>query len=136
MNSAMKMMWIIWAALLAALAGYAALCLLAAVNAIPNLIMIRVLSIVAAAEVIAIFVLRRAMLMPAAALLMAQPENPSLLARWKGANIATWALCSCLGLYGVVLRFLGSTFTQAAPFLISSFVLLLFYYPRRPVPAT
>lgn len=133
MESAQRMMWILWFSLLIAMAGYTALCFFANVRATSNPIMLRAMSIVAAAEVVILFVLRRTMLIPAIALLSSQSQNAAALTRWKTGHIVTWALSLSVALYGLALRYLGFTFTQVAPFFIAGFILMLFYFPRRPV---
>jgi len=133
MESAQRMMWILWFSLLIAMAGYTVLCFFANVRTIPNPMMLRAMSIVAAAEVVALFVLRRKMLVPAMALLSSHSEDAAALARWKTGHILTWALSLSVALYGLVLRYLGFTFSQVAPFFIAGFILMLFYFPRRPV---
>jgi hypothetical protein len=132
-EAAQKMMSILWFSLLIAMAGYTILSFFANVRTTPNAIVLRAMSIVAAAEVIALFVLRRKMLVPAMALLSSQSEDAAALARWKTGHIVTWALSLSVALYGLVLRYLGFAFTQVAPFFIAGFILMLFYFPRRPV---
>jgi hypothetical protein len=61
-EAAQKMMSILWFSLLIAMAGYTILSFFANVRTTPNAIVLRAMSIVAAAEVIALFVLRRKML--------------------------------------------------------------------------
>ncbi len=64
--------------------------------------------------------------------LVTQADDPAALGRWRAGYIVIWALCEAIILYGLLLRFLGSSFVQVLPFLIAGFTLLLFFSPRRP----
>jgi len=134
MDSTLRMLLVTWLTLLAAIGGYTTLCFFAVVHVTPSPVMIRAISIVAASEVIVLFVLRRKSVLPAAATLSIQAEDVAALARWKTGQIVTWALSLSIALYGLVLRYIGFSFPQTAPFFIAGFVLMLFYLPRRPVP--
>ena len=107
MESTQRLMWIIWISLLIAMAAYTALCFFAVVQATPSPILLRAMSLVAAAEVLVLFVMRRKLLVPAVALLSSQSEDATALARWKTGNIVTWALSLSIALYGLVLRYMG-----------------------------
>lgn len=82
-----------------------------------------------------ILVVRRTLVLRAAASLMTNPEDPLVLNHWRTGYIATYALCEALALFGLVLRFLGSEFQQSALFYVGGFVLLFFFGPRPPASA-
>jgi len=92
-------------------------------------------STLAVAIVGTIFVVRRTLVLRAAASLATQPEDSVSLSHWKTGYIATYVLCEALALFGLVLRFMGSTFQQSVLFYAGGFVLLFFFGPRQPVSA-
>lgn len=79
-----------------------------------------------------IFVVRRTLVLRAAASLATQPDDLLSLSQWKTGYLATYALCEALALFGLVLRFLGSELQQSMLFYIGGFVLLFFFRPRQP----
>jgi|SRR5579859_1482463 len=83
-----------------------------------------------------IFVVRRTLVLRAAASLATHPEDGLSLNQWRTGYLATYALCEALALFGLVLRFMGCNFQQSAPFYLGGFVLLFFFRPREPVSAS
>jgi hypothetical protein len=83
-----------------------------------------------------IFVVRRTLVARPGASLAAQPEDTVSLNQWRTGYIVTYALCDALALCGLVQRFLGSSLPQSAPYYISAFVLILFFWPRQPEKLT
>lgn len=79
-----------------------------------------------------IFVVRRTLVARPGASLAAQPDDIVSLNQWRTGYIVTYALCDALALCGLVLRFLGSSLRQSAPYYISGFILILFFWPRPP----
>ena len=79
-----------------------------------------------------IFVVRRTLVLRAAASLATQPDDTLSLAHWKTGYLATYALCEALALFGLVERFLGCSFQQSVPYYIGGFVLMFFFRPRQP----
>ena len=82
-----------------------------------------------------IFVVRRTLVLRAAASLATQPDDVLSLSQWRTGYIATYALCEALALFGLVLRFFGCSFQQSLPYYIGGFVLLFFFRPRQPASA-
>lgn len=80
-----------------------------------------------------IFVVRRTLVLRAAASLAAHPDDGLSLSQWRTGYVATYSLCEALALFGLVLRFRGSSLQQSALFYIGGFVLLVFFRPREPV---
>jgi hypothetical protein len=91
------------------------------------------LSTAAVAIIGMIFVVRRTLVFRSAESLALHPDDPLILNHWKTGYIATYALCEALGLFGLILRFMGSNFQQSALFYLGGLILLAFFGPRRPV---
>lgn len=92
--------------------------------------MILVLALTSVVIAAAVFVLRHKVLAPSAALAATQPEDTKALSLWRTAHIVMWALCEVIAMYGLLLRYLGFTVAQAAPFFVCGFLLILALGPR------
>ncbi len=92
--------------------------------------MLLVLALTSVVIAAAVFVLRHKVLAPSAALAATQPEDTKALSLWRTAHIDMWALCEVIAMYGLLLRYLGFTVAQAAPFFVCGFVLILALGPR------
>ncbi len=79
-----------------------------------------------------IFAVRRLFVLRSEAALADQPEDIAALNRWRTGYIFTYALCETVALFGFVLRFVGFTLSQVAPFYLVGFALMLAFGPRRP----
>jgi hypothetical protein len=79
-----------------------------------------------------ILVYRVRRLSPALEKVRQQPSDVVALKKWEVWNIVILGLSESLGLYGTCLRFMGSSFAQAAGFYAGGIVLLLLSTPRRP----
>ncbi len=62
--------------------------------------------------------------------LRAKPEDPAPLEQWRTANLVTFAVCEAIALFGVVLRFLGGSFGDSAPFYAVAILMMLVWTPR------
>jgi glycerol uptake facilitator-like aquaporin len=91
-----------------------------------------VLTLVAITTVGMIFAVRRLFVLRSEATLTAEPEDTAALNRWRSGYIITYALSEVVALFGLVLRILGFTLSQVAPFYLVGFVLMLLFGPRRP----
>jgi F0F1-type ATP synthase membrane subunit c/vacuolar-type H+-ATPase subunit K len=80
-----------------------------------------------------IFVVRRTLVLRAAASLAEHPDDSLSLSQWRTGYFATYALCDALALFGLVLRFRGCALQQSVLFYIGGFALLFFFRPRQPV---
>jgi hypothetical protein len=122
------------AALLLAIAAYVFLGeTIASRTAMPgNPMMFQIFALVAVVTVAVMFVARRKTIAPATATLRERPEDASALARWRSGYVITYVLCEAVALYGFLLRMLGFSLTQVAPFYLAAILLMLFYGPRRP----
>jgi hypothetical protein len=76
---------------------------------------------VAISLIATMFAIRRGRLSKLEKILSSDQEDIAALNPWRA-----------IALYGLVLRFLGFTFTQVVPFYIAGFVLMLYFAPRRP----
>jgi len=65
-----------------------------------------------------------------------RPDELPLLGRWLAGNIVSFALCEAVAIYGLLLRILGGTLVQAAPFFAAGFLFLIFFTPRLEVGPT
>lgn len=83
-----------------------------------------------------IFVVRRTLVLPAAASLASKPDDALSLNHWRTGYIVTYALCEALALFGLIQRFLGGSLQQSAPYYFAGFILILFFWPRQPENAT
>jgi hypothetical protein len=92
-------------------------------------------STLAVAIVGAIFVVRRTLVLRAAASLASQPDDSLSLNHWRTGYLATYALCEALALFGLIQRFMGCTLQQSALYYVGGFVLLVFFRPRLPAAA-
>lgn len=90
------------------------------------------LTLVAITTMGMIFAVRRLFVLRAEVTLAAQPDDSAALKRWFAGHIFTYALCEAVALFGFVLRVLGFTLSQVAPFYLAGFVLMLLFGPRRP----
>ena len=75
-------------------------------------------------------VIRQRMVRPGEETLRLQPENLEALGRWRAGYLASLVLCEAVGIYGLVLRMLGGSFLEAAPFYGFALVLLVVWMPR------
>jgi hypothetical protein len=78
-----------------------------------------------------ILVIRRLVVARAEAALRNNPADAPALVRWRAGYIATYAIAESVALFGLVLRFIGFSLAQAAPFFVAALVLILFFGPRR-----
>jgi F0F1-type ATP synthase membrane subunit c/vacuolar-type H+-ATPase subunit K len=83
----------------------------------------------------AILVVRRTLVLQAAASLAAHPEDSLSLNHWRTGYVITYALSEALALFGLILRMRGSPEQASLPYYLGGLVLLLFFWPRRPVSA-
>lgn len=77
-------------------------------------------------------VLRSRWVAPAADSLRTRPDDEEAWNRWRGGNIICFALCESIVVFGFVLRLLGGTLVQSAPFYVIGLLLLVGLTPRNP----
>jgi hypothetical protein len=100
-----------------------------------NLQLFRLITGLAIADVLVMFVLRRQFVIKAEEVLASNPEDAIALQRWRTGHLVTWCFSEAVALFGVVLHFQGFTFKQVAPFFFAGFVLILSFSPRRATAA-
>ncbi len=133
MENSLKFLRTIQGALLASVLLYALIAV--KLGPAPQETMPGVLYAIAAMAVlisVGIFMVRRVMVMRAENMLGANAEDSGALSRWRAGNIIILALAETIALHGLVLRFVGFGFSQVLPFFLASFILMLFFGPRRP----
>jgi hypothetical protein len=97
----------------------------------PNRNVYFVLTLVALTTVGMIFAVWRLFVLRSEETLATQPEDTAALNRWRSGYIITYVLSEAVALFGLVLRILGFSLLQVAPFYLVGFVLILFFSPRR-----
>jgi hypothetical protein len=90
---------------------------------------------VAISLIATILAIRRGRLAKLEKILSCDQEDIAALNPWRATYLLIFMACEAIALYGLVLRFLGFTFTQVASFYIAGFVLMLYFAPRRPCNA-
>lgn len=134
MEAARRMMQIIQGAFLVSIVLYMVMTKILPANAAPNVVVFKVLALLAVGNVVTIFLLRRKLVKAAEQILSVRPDDTAALARWRGGYIITYAFSEVIALYGLVLHFMGFAFAQVLPFFTAGAVIILFYVPRRPAP--
>jgi F0F1-type ATP synthase membrane subunit c/vacuolar-type H+-ATPase subunit K len=131
MQASLRSLRIVWIALLIALGIYVYLPESLNVQPrTPSPVIFLAVAVVTIGIVGSAFFMRRKWIAPAQAELAADLENGKALARWRTGYLCCLALAESLGLYGLVLRFLGFTLQQVEPFYLAGLGLLLFFFPR------
>jgi hypothetical protein len=72
------------------------------------------------------------MLEAAAETLVANPDDPMALGRWRTGNLLSFLLAESVVLFGMALRFIGGTTMQSLPFYAVGIAIMLVWWPRRP----
>jgi hypothetical protein len=134
MEPARKLLQIVRGGLLASIAMYVFVGERVSPNlgAVPDRNVYFALTLVAITTTGMIFAIRRAFVLRAEATLETQPGDAASLNRWRAGYIIIYGLCEALALLGLVLRFMGFTLAQVAPFYVVGFVLMLLFTPRIP----
>ncbi|HVO57550.1 MAG TPA: hypothetical protein VMT51_07640 [Dongiaceae bacterium] len=89
-----------------------------------------VLAFVALADIGVATLLRVQRLKPAAERLRASPEDPRAQRDWRNGNILSFVFALTTALFGMVTHVLGFSMNVAAWFFVTSFLLLLLWWPR------
>jgi FtsH-binding integral membrane protein len=97
----------------------------------PLPIMFHILTFMAIGIVVLAFAMRRLLMKPSEPNASGTPD-PTVISRWKTANILTYASSEAVALFGLVLRMMGFTLSQVVPFYLAGFILILFLAPRLP----
>ena len=101
----------------------------------PSAITFYSITVVAICIVATIFIVRRRLIHPAEKLLAnATMPNPAADLRWRKGYVMCFACCEAIGLYGLVLRFMGFGLDQVWPFYFAGIALMLYLRPRLLLP--
>src|SRR5277367_5290464 len=79
------------------------------------------ITLVAITTVGMVFAVWRLFVLRSEAILADHPEDATALKRWRTGYIFTYALCETVALFGFVLRFMGFTLSEVAPFYVVGF---------------
>jgi hypothetical protein len=99
--------------------------------AVPDRNFYFVLTLVALTTVGMAFAVWRLFVLRSEAVLAAQPDDAAALRRWRSGFIITYGLSEAAAMFGLVLRIMGFSLSEVAPFYLVGFVLLLLFSPRR-----
>lgn len=135
MEAARRIMQIVRLALLACILLYAVIVKLLPTSATPNMLVFKVITLLALMLVITVFAFRHTMVQRALSALALQPEDRLAISRWRTGYLVLYLLSEAIATYGVILHFIGFNLAQVAPFFIVGLVLILFYSPKTPVPS-
>ena len=91
-----------------------------------------ILAVVAAAFAGTTFLVRQNVVASYAEALRTQPDDPATLFRWFSAHFVIFALAEAVALFGFLVRVMGATAAQAAPFYAGGIILLLLFTPQKP----
>jgi hypothetical protein len=95
-----------------------------------NLIFYYAITGVAIAMILLIFFFRRVTILRSERTLVQSEISVQSLYLWRLGHIATFALSGAVALVGFVLRFVGFSLSETAPFYLAGIVLLLIFNPR------
>ena len=98
----------------------------------PNSVVLIAIMFLSVMNVGVILVIRRQFVARAEAALRDNPADAPALVPWRAGYIATCEIAESIALFGLVLRLVGFSLAQAAPFFIAAFVIILFFRPLRP----
>ena len=79
-------------------------------------------------------VLRKARIDRPLEVLRNAPDNPQALIEWRSGNLTLFVLAETVTLLGLVLKFLGATWTVAGVFFFMGLFLTLLWTPRMDFP--
>lgn len=65
-------------------------------------------------------------------ILQTRPDDPHALGQWRIGVIVSDCLAEAVALFGFVIRMLGGTTRQVAPFFVAGALAMLIWWPRRP----
>jgi F0F1-type ATP synthase membrane subunit c/vacuolar-type H+-ATPase subunit K len=87
-------------------------------------------TVVAMGMMLIALIVRSRMVGPARERLEAAADDLDALKRWRLGTLISFVLIESVALYGFVLRVLGATRSQAAPFYLAAIVTMLIWTPR------
>jgi len=133
MDASLKQLRILQIAMLAAIVLYVVIGEVVPHSVHPmNPVLFHALALLAASTVFVLFFLRRMTVRRAEPALAGPSIDNAVLSRWRAGVILTLALSEAIALYGFVLRMIGFSLSEVAPFYVAGFTLMLFLGPRKP----
>jgi len=131
--SRMRFLRTVWLALLAAVVVYAAVPEISGTTPkLENPTFVKIIAALALACVLVCFRFRRRFIASGAHILATDQNNIAALRRWQTGYILHFSCSLSVALYGLVLRYTGSSFSQVVPFYVAGFVLMLYGMPKQP----
>lgn len=145
LESRILVMWIIWCAMIISLGVYIGICVLISdkmrqtmSEGFPLVLIRNIFFGISIIELIAIYFIRKIMLrkpeLDPGSLSETEPvkqDSVNMPAKYLSAMVISLALCESIGIYGLVLFFLGGSFQTMYTFMIISAAGMLFYRPKR-----
>jgi|SRR3954464_15882813 hypothetical protein len=131
MEASLKTVRIVWIAMLVATFIY--LLLPEMLNLNPRDLNSPIYAVFVALVVVvltSIVILRMLTIGRAEPLIRANSNDAGALQKWRAGQIVTVALCEAIVLYGLVLRFVGATWAQSAPFYGVGIAAMIVFWPK------
>jgi len=101
-------------------------------KALSDLIVLKAMAALAIANGAIVLFLRMQLLPVAEEKMRLDSTDSVALQRWHTLQIMSFVFCESIGLFGLVLRFLGASRSQAAAFYAGAIILMLLSTPRQP----
>lgn len=131
MEAALKQMKLIWVVMLLSAFIYVLLpeMIKPSVRPVDEVLFV-VLGVMIMANLGVLLVIRRMYVQKAEETLRTSPQDALAILRWRQGHIVTLALGESIVLFGLVLRFIGATAWQAAPWYIVGIAAMLVFRPK------
>jgi hypothetical protein len=100
----------------------------------PSSIIYLAIALLSVSIIRSLFFFRKKLIKPSEDVLAVNAVDAVAVRRWQTGQLITYAFAEAIAVYGLLLHFLGLTHVQVVPFLVVSFLLILFFPPRLPVP--
>jgi hypothetical protein len=81
-------------------------------------------------ELAAIVVMRKFTVSRSEDILRATPNDAAAILRWRQGQLSTFAIASAIVLFGLVLRFIGSSLMQVVPFYVVGIAAMIVFKPK------
>jgi hypothetical protein len=81
-------------------------------------------------ELAAIVVMRKFTVSRSEDILRATPSDAAAILRWRQGQLSTFAIASAIVLFGLVLRFIGSSLMQVVPFYVVGIAAMIVFKPK------
>ena len=134
MDTSLKVLQIIRAAMLAAIVLYGVIAhLLLPARPAPEPMSLYIVALLSVIDVMGIILVRQLFVSRSLSVLATQPTDTRDLSQWRAGYLLTYCLSEAIAVFGLVLNALGYTIRQATPFYVAGFALILFFRPRPPV---